>query len=307
MNITILKSIHFKALIVLVALFSSLSSAMADTGGSFDCDRIFQFTVKNGDTKPVEVTLIPGSCYEGLPRVKTTIIINVGEEYEMTIARIQGHGCDGKYGYFALQFSPAIGLKSTQNFRFNNNGDMALEQTNNAYTGTLNPKEGCAFSYTTAKTPDASKVIGQWQSVCSNKCDVKVTTEVEYSENSIKKVSTSVTNALSASVTAGVEYGAYSGEATVSASTQETLNESMQTSITKTGKVTSENLGLSNDDMVKYGIHAVWQYVGVATYSGSTMHIKTTYFTYTTGPGKPDWLPLSDKDVQHNLSHLIRK
>lgn len=299
-----LKTLNFKALIVLIALVSMASSIMANDK-DVDGNRIFDFYIKNIGDKQIQVLMTPGSCYEGRPRKKTTLTIQPGGEYKMVIARIQGNGCDGKQGYFDLEFTPSIGNKYIQKFHFSNGGGLALYQTHNPYPGALLPKSGNSYTYETVAQAKA-----RWVLICtSTQCSKSVITSTVESKSETVTLNKTVESALSASVTAGVEYGGFSGGSTAEASTKTTIANSMRSCISTSGSKTVEDEGLSKEELERYGITAIYQYVGEIRYGGETYFIKTEHFTFTTSLdiGAPTWLPTDAEDVQHTSLELLQR
>lgn len=90
--------------------------------------RCFPLFIRNGLTVPVTWTLLPKNCYEGtLPAPFT---VQPGASYQISLARVQGNGCDGNQGEFGLmpmgQFNNEV-----QNFNFSNSATIGL--TNATY------------------------------------------------------------------------------------------------------------------------------------------------------------------------------
>jgi hypothetical protein len=299
-----LKTLNFKALIILIALVSMASSLMANDK-DIDGNRIFDFYIKNMGDEQIQVIMTPGSCYEGRPRKKKTITIEPKKEFKMIIARVQGNGCDGRQGYFDLEFSPSIGNKYKQSFQFSNSGGLAFVETHNPYPGSLLPKSGNSYTYETF-----SPLKCRWELICtSTQCSNSVvTTEVESMSKTVTLDKT-VENALSTSVTAGIDYGAFSGGSTAEASTRTTITNSMKSCISKSGTVEKTDLGLSIEALERYGITAMYQYVGEIRYGGQTYIIKTQHYTFTTSldVGAPTWLPTDDEDRRHVNLELLQR
>jgi hypothetical protein len=111
------------------------------------CDnvRCFQLFVENALETPVTWKLNAINCYEGtVPSQPFTV--RPGERYQFSIARVQGHGCDGKQGEFELQ--PTVGLSETQKFNFSNDGGLALTNLPTGYLAYLSEKgSDNAYSY----------------------------------------------------------------------------------------------------------------------------------------------------------------
>jgi len=118
-------------------------------------NRIFNLTLQNALGRPAVFNIIPGSCYEGHNAqgiVQGQKQVQAGGYYTFRVARVQGHGCDGKQGGFTIQTS---GLQQPQKFTFDNAGHLGLLNFPDAYNGELSEKSEYDESYTwTAKLPD---------------------------------------------------------------------------------------------------------------------------------------------------------
>ena len=86
----IIVTIAFAILTGLMVL-SPISDASA-------ANRIFQLHLQNRLPTAVNLQVVPGRCYEGTPRKGILGPIHPNRRVTITIARIQGHGCDGKQG-----------------------------------------------------------------------------------------------------------------------------------------------------------------------------------------------------------------
>jgi len=123
-----------------------------------DYARIFQLNLKNGLKRPVTFTISRKghSCYEGIPGIGTKLApIQPGSTVPLTIARIQGHGCDGKQGLFAIEVS---GEKEIQRFSFDNAGHMVMTNFPDQYAGRLSHKNTYDESYTWEIRPPDNRV-----------------------------------------------------------------------------------------------------------------------------------------------------
>ena len=94
--------------------------------------RIFNLNVHNNTLFEQTFIIVPGSCYEGTGNIYTDpgggdFTLTSGENYTLTIARVQGNGCDGKQGYFGLQ-PTAYGFSAQDrtNFNFSNDGGLQM-------------------------------------------------------------------------------------------------------------------------------------------------------------------------------------
>ena len=331
MNITLLKNVNFKALIVLFVLFSSVNSTMAtnciDTpinhSKAVDDEDLlaprFPFIIQNTNNYAVRVEIHPSSCYNGknpTPQEGIKIIIlqplgKEGDYHKMELYRDQGSRCDGKYGYFHLFFSNSPFGKKTENrvssFQLNNSGDVSAQDRGpKAYPGYLRPKQGRTYTYETYTTP-----TGDWEVVCmATSCNKSYERTSVRTESTTVKLNKTTETALSASVTAGVEYGSYSGESTLSASRKTTLSQSIKTSISKSHTEIEKSPGISNKDIVKFGIRGMFEYIVKVRHKGVEYTITTGYFTYMTANDigvSPNWLPGSVKDSKRSSLYALKK
>jgi hypothetical protein len=109
--------------------------------------RIFNLNVHNNTLFEQTFIIVPGSCYEGTGNIYTDpgggdFTLTSGENYTLTIARVQGNGCDGKQGYFGLQ-PTAYGFSAQDrtNFNFSNDGGLQMgEGLSNSYDSYLSAK-----------------------------------------------------------------------------------------------------------------------------------------------------------------------
>ncbi len=119
-------------------------------------NRIFNLSLQNGFGRTVVFNIIPGSCYEGhndYGIVQGEKRVQAGGRYTFRVARVQGHGCNGKQGNFTVQTS---GQKQTQRFSYDNAGHLGLLNFPDAYNGELSEKSQYDESYTwTVKLPDS--------------------------------------------------------------------------------------------------------------------------------------------------------
>jgi hypothetical protein len=284
--------LFFSALFVLIVLLSTNKSAMAQS-------RIFPLFIENVDYKPVKVTLSSGDgCYEG--DNGGTFNIAPGEKFKITLARVQGHGCNGKNGHFTLEFDPAVGLKKTQNFAFDNGGSLWLHTTADAYPGLLSAKSGKdeSYTYTTFKNQiTAGKVTGSWDLVFGGTINKNVSKGVSYEKTNTKQVSPEIIKAISVSLESGMEFELASVKASVTASKEKIQRTFMSTTLE--GKSSGETLAYNKMvEKSKAGkINAVWQWVGSTKMSdGSVILIGTNMFTCTPDFDEPNYLPGDNKD-----------
>lgn len=289
-NFSNFKMTKLAALLVLVALMLPIHTVEAQ-------NRIFDFFVENPDTDPnseLKVTLTAGSCYEGTMPNGQNYYIKGGTKLKLgQVARVQGNGCDGKQGYFTLTFSPNPREQSVVNFTFSNDGGMATYGANQ-YPGTLNPKSGNGYTYTTYKWPKASKVVGRWERICAGVCNEEVAEGFSLSQGSEQTNTSQVTNAVTASLTVGPDYA----QGSVGYSSEKSMTDTFSRIVNSSKSVlTTNKVILSQQEMRDLGIHAIWKWVGETKYEGSSYTITTSITTCTNGPEPPTYGPLDPQTV----------
>ncbi len=137
----------------MIALAMGLSNARA-------YDRIFPLALVNDTARPVTFTIVPGSCYEGtgvgFPGGLVHGPVAPGARVSLTLARVQGHGCDGEGGHFNLRMT---GYSEVQSFEFSNDGRLYMNNFPNRYTVTLTSSVfGNAISYTGRMSPAETRL-----------------------------------------------------------------------------------------------------------------------------------------------------
>ncbi|PLX40474.1 MAG: hypothetical protein C0605_06405 [Hyphomicrobiales bacterium] len=125
-------------------LFSSLLIwiliVAAHGGPAFAANRVFNLHLENRTKAPVTFLVSPAyhNCYEGSPGIGAKMgPVRPGRRVTMTIARIQGHGCDGEQGVFAVR---PLGRTQLQKFSFNNEGGLILTNAPDEYSAHLSAK-----------------------------------------------------------------------------------------------------------------------------------------------------------------------
>jgi len=113
-------------------------------------NRIFPLNLVNETAQPVTFTIEPGSCYEGtgvgFPGGLVHGPVAPGGFVSLTIARVQGNGCDGEGGHFELRVS---GYSEAQSFEFSNDGRLGMNNFPNRYTVAMTSNVfGNSISYT---------------------------------------------------------------------------------------------------------------------------------------------------------------
>lgn len=122
-----------------VCSIAALSCLLAFAGASREAaaaNRVFRLWLVNSTEQPVTFSVHPGKCYEGT-HGKLGPIPPGGRKW-MTIARVQGHGCDGKDGTFALV--PDTHGGEPQGLQFDNRGKLWMNSIPTSYRPDLSPK-----------------------------------------------------------------------------------------------------------------------------------------------------------------------
>ncbi|WP_291994943.1 hypothetical protein [Candidatus Accumulibacter sp. ACC003] len=267
-------------------------------------NRIFNLHLKNIDSKPATFTIkTVGPCYEGSPGLGE-IFANVapGAQATITLARIQGHGCDGKGGELGVEFNPPDGHRSIQNFQFDNAGSHWLTAAANTYGGKLSAKAADeSYTYTTVQSlkVSAGKAIGSWEPVCAGMCNRNRSKETTLQKTAETTHSQETMNAVSVALEAGVEFGGASAKTTVTASQEKRIGQSMSESFMR-GETNTDtsNYVLSTAEMRGLNIYAVWQWAAKTKLNtGEEIVVLSNNITCTRNAEKPKYLPGSPEDL----------
>ena len=130
-----------------------------------DSARCFQLYLTNALATPITWRLNPGTCYEGTSPGQFTVQPN--ERYQIALARVQGHGCDGHQGEFNLQPVDSFGGEA-QSFSFTDDGALGLSNAPQSYLSLLSPKDrNNSYTYTvdenfTHVASIAATTTGNW-------------------------------------------------------------------------------------------------------------------------------------------------
>lgn len=133
------------ALLLTMVLMTSTATAAS---------RIFNLHLVNGFNQPVFFVIGTGwhNCYEGQPGLGSMMgPVNPGQRVTIKVARVQGHGCDGKQGKFEVM--PSVAGGAPQRFDFSNNGYINLTNLPGGYNVSLSPKSPRDESYTWTISP----------------------------------------------------------------------------------------------------------------------------------------------------------
>lgn len=292
-----------------VACLIVIASTLSGTNTAAAASRIFNFHLHNIDSRPVTFTIVPISpgnehCYQGTPGIGQ-VFENVapGQRVTITLARVQGHGCDGRGGRFGIEFTPGVGTHyKTQLFEFDNGGSLWLTSAPNSYPGRLSAKaRDESYTYTTVATPKvtAGKAIGRWEHLCQGYCNHTVSKEITNSTTREKTQSRETTNAISVSLQAGVEFPGGSAGVTVTGSEERRIGQSMSDSITRGETNTrGQNIVFTPEQLRDFGIFAVWQWVASTQMStGEVIIVSTDKITCTADGRAPAYLPGAREDI----------
>jgi hypothetical protein len=132
----------------------ALGVTLGVVGMASAANRIFDLHLENGLIQPISILISPTAhnCYEGTPGIGSLLgPISSGDRATITLARVQGHGCDGEQGVFQLQ--PTIGQNEALSLNFDNEGNLALSSITNSYTAHLTDKSSADESYTLVIQP----------------------------------------------------------------------------------------------------------------------------------------------------------
>jgi hypothetical protein len=306
--------------------FVALSAATAGISTAEAANRIFNLHLYNADYKPVTFTIMKGgsNCYEGTPGLGE-IFSNIapGQSATITIARVQGHGCDGKNGQFGIEFDPGVGHRNIQYFAYSNDGGLWLHPTTNAYPGKLSPKgsyprnvqltgvharfpnsESYTYSTFARPKPVAGRPVGEWQLICQGYCNETVTKEISNSTTREKSQSSETTEAVSIALEAGLDFpGGGSAKTTMTASQEKKVGQSMSESISRGETNTKgKNVVITATDMRDLGIFGVWQWIAkTSVRTGAQVEqivVTTDKLTCTADASPPTYLPGAPQDIQ---------
>jgi hypothetical protein len=282
--------------------------ALAWAQGASAQNRIFDLYLANGANNP-PVTFKIGreqNCYEGLPAAGQQVgaAVNAGERVPVRLARVQGNNCDGEMGVFAIEFSEAGQPPQRVWMHFDNSGNLAMREASSSAFGVLSAKSRSDESYTWTthgrELVTAGRTRGDWNKVCQQFCIKKFRTEIINTTTNSKETSSEVRDAISATLNGGVELGAFSAGASMTAETERTVGQSMRNEISMSNMSGNElDLNMSRAEMEALNLFAIWQWVGITEMSnGDDMVLTTVQYTCTPDAVKPTYLPGSAEDIQ---------
>lgn len=280
----------------------------------------FNFAVANIDEVPIQMTIgAYNNCYKpdsnGSHRKVVTIQPNT--EYKWTFRHQSGGGCDSTAGEFKLTFDPAPSSDSVERnaVAFWHDGRSAMgtlpTRIPNSYEGRFAGSGGNYIYYTSgrAKKFRAPSAKGEWRNVCSGHCNRETTRETKEEKEQSSSMSQEEKTAISVSLEAGVEFGPASASVSTEASSERTVGRTMSQSF-MSGETNTDhsNYEYSPDDMTKYNIESVWQWVVPMTLSAQKkIVIRSNYYTCTSGRTAPTYSPISDEAVGTCRGKLAKK
>lgn len=159
----------YLSLSVAALAFSATTTAQA-------YNRIFPLYLQNNSAETIHFKIndYVYNCYEGSPGLGAQLgSYAPGQRAGITIARIQGHGCDGQNGQFAVEWY-SNSLSGIQEFTYTNDGYLWPSSAPNNTLTSMSPKSPTDESYTFSiqgqlattnlKYPESriANDIGQW-------------------------------------------------------------------------------------------------------------------------------------------------
>jgi hypothetical protein len=267
--------------------------------------RVVHLMIVNPGAVPLSVTLMNDryNCYEGRPPIGEVMDLPAGGRYEMTLARVQGHGCDGKQGEIALQFSPSPAGRSVQHLDFDNDGGLELQRGwPNEYPGKLvrNPDGGYQYIVWRRPAVTAERSVGYWRLVCQQICNNTQAMSRSVTRTTEHREDKETINAVSMSLEAGIEFEGLGAKSSFTVSQEKRIGQSMSESLQRGETFTdTRNYVFTPEQMLQYHIFAVWQWVARTPLSdGSTFIIGSNKLTCTPDAQRPAYLPGSPQDLR---------
>lgn len=280
--------------------------AVLTTSNAAAASRIFKLHLHNLDmTSAVTFKISKGHhhCYEGTPGLGQWVgRAAPNGKLTMTIARVQGNGCDGDQGHFAIE----VGNQGLVYFNYSNGGGLAVTKKSGSYQGRLSHKSGYDESYTwytkqKNRAITAGKASAKWVPLCEAICNESVSTTLTVGNSSEAVKSRETKNAISLTLEAGVNFPGGVGSASTSLTTSEerTVGSSFSQAMSTENSITSQrNVVYSPQEMIDLNIFAVWQWVAETRLStGEIARITTNKYACTPTAGKPKFLPASREYV----------
>lgn len=280
---------------------------LLSSGSSQAASRIFDLHLVNGEGNPPVTFKISSNyhnCYEGNVGIGQQIGTAVpGSGYvTVTLARVQGHGCNGENGVFAIEVSNQPGVLIR--FNFDNAGSLWLVDPRNIQPiGTLSAKrsdESYVFATQPRQRVSAGKVTGQWVRVCQQFCNMTFKHEITNTTTNTVETSSEIREALSVTLEAGVEFGGASASTSVTASQERSVGQRMSQELATAGMTGTETtINLSLEQMEERGLFAIWQWVATTQLSnGQSIVLTTVKYTCTPDAQAPQYLPDTPEDVR---------
>jgi hypothetical protein len=286
------------------AMFTCILAALC-IGNVFAQNRFIGFTIANPGKGNVTVTVTAGECYEGAAPSGQRYNIGPSQNTQFVLARVQGHGCNGKNGLFSLTMNPGADGNDVQWLAFDNAGVLWRHNIANPYPGTLTMTSANNFTYAlvSAKQLKLGQPTGNWALICSPQCtNVVFKKEVTNSIANSSSMSEEIKTAISVSLTEkiGNDASPVSAELNITASMEATHNKTLSNEVLN-GKLDGSEVTQTwtNEQLAEHKIGAIWQWqTSMTAPGGGVVVIKEPIITCTQGPGRrPTWGPMVPMQV----------
>jgi hypothetical protein len=265
--------------------------------------------IKNIDSQPITIKLLTeeNNCYEGnVPLGQIWENLAPGSTIKITLARVQGHGCDGRQGEFTLEFTPGVGVKTKQHFDFDNGGNLGLTGGYpNQYPGSLSGKNRVneSYTYTTFQHPPvtAGEALGRWSLLCQQICNYSAQDARTTSQTTTKTYSDEEKRAIKTSLESKLEFeGVGSLTGTIETSYEKTIGHSMSESFQRGETWTdTRSYVYTPEQMRDLNIFALWQWIAETKLStGEIVTVRSPKITCTPDANSPQYLPGMPQDLK---------
>lgn len=283
-----------------LVFYALIASGFAMTASALD---LYVQNAPGNDPVTFSISKDGHNCYAGNVPLGRPVGPPVagGGELKIFLTRPDRDSCDGEQGQFDLIVSSYP--EQPIHFSFSGSGGMAVTTPSYNLYGTYR-KTNRGFVWTTLpqKRVTAGRFTGNWERLCDagSGCKMTIATEVTTSNSKTDTKSSETTKAISVSLSAGVELGAFSAGAEVTASESRTLSQSMSNTFTSS-RTQKEELAIdkSRSEMAKQKIRQMWRWTLTGQMSnGSPVKIITKYYTCTpSAQTPPSWLPSTDRSI----------
>ncbi len=270
----------------------------------------FDLYVKNIDHQPVTVTLSGenNNCFETDAKQLGEVFENVapGKQVLIHAWKKGGHGCNGVQGEFELVFNPGAGVKTTQHFDYDSDGN--LELTNgpgheNPYPGKFTDNGNHRYTYTTFEIPVVTAVgapIGSWKLICEQLCNQSASHQIVKEHDTRRTFSDATTRSITASLESGLEIKDVGGiKGKIETAEAHTVGREMAEEFRNSEtQIDTNNYVVTLEQMKAFNVFAIWQWIATTHLSDSTqILIGSNKFTCTSDGREPAYLPGSKDDI----------